>query len=75
MQRTVRLKLQPTPQQAQALLETLKQHTSCYNAVARYGWENDLKNGVELHKATYYELRTVPAVAFPTCDCGAHACH
>jgi len=57
MQRTVRLKLQPTPEQKQALLETIKQHTACYNAVARYGWENNLKNGVELHKATYYSLR------------------
>ena len=57
MQRTVRLKLQPTPEQAQTLLETLKQHTSCYNVVARYGWDKELKNGVELHKATYYDLR------------------
>lgn len=57
MQRTVRLKLQPTPEQAHILLETLKQHTLCYNAVACYGWDKDLKNGVELHKATYYDLR------------------
>jgi putative transposase len=57
MQRTVHLKLQPTPEQAQILLETLKQHTLCYNVVARYGWDKDLKNGVELHKATYYDLR------------------
>jgi putative transposase len=57
MQRTVRLKLQPTPEQQQVLLETVEQHTACYNAVAQYGWDNDLKNGVELHKATYYDLR------------------
>lgn len=57
MQRTVRLKLQPTPEQEQALLETVKQFTACYNFVARYGWDRSEKNGVELHKATYYELR------------------
>ena len=39
------------------MLETLKQHTSCYNVVARYGWEKEIKNGVELHRATYYDLR------------------
>lgn len=51
------MKLQPTPDQERILLETTRQHTECYNAVARYGWETDNKNGVELHKATYYDLR------------------
>lgn len=57
MQRTIRLKLQPTPEQERILLETTRQHTECYNTVARYGWETNNKNGVELHKATYYTLR------------------
>jgi putative transposase len=57
VQRTFRLKLQPTPDQERILLETTRQHTECYNAVARYGWETNNKNGVELHKATYYDLR------------------
>jgi IS605 OrfB family transposase len=39
------------------LLETMQQYTACFNTVARYGWENNEKNGVELHKATYYPLR------------------
>lgn len=58
MQRTIRLKLQPTPEQEHILHETMRQHTKCYNAVARCGWENNNKNGVELHKATYYNLRS-----------------
>lgn len=62
MQRTIRLKLNPTPEQVRILLETTRQHTECYNAVARYGWEQDNKNGLELHKATYYPLRA----QFPT---------
>lgn len=57
MQRTIRLKLQPTPDQERVLLETTRQHTECYNAVAAHGWETNSKNGVELHKATYYDLR------------------
>lgn len=57
MQRTVRLRLEPTPEQSNALIETIKQHAACYNAVARYGWDTNTKNGVELHKATYYTLR------------------
>lgn len=58
MQRTIRLKLQPTPEQERILLETTRQHTACYNAVARLGWETNNKNGVELHKATYHDLRS-----------------
>lgn len=57
MQRAIRLKLLPTVEQEQALLETISQHTACYNFVANYGWENNEKNGVALHKATYYDLR------------------
>lgn len=39
------------------LLETMQQYTTCFNTVAAYGWEKGEKNGVELHKATYYPLR------------------
>ncbi|HEY3078854.1 MAG TPA: transposase [Chloroflexota bacterium] len=57
MQRTVRLKLRPTDEQAAVLRETLRQQTACFNAVASYGWARREKNGVALHKATYYPLR------------------
>lgn len=57
MQRTIRLKLNPTREQAAILRETLAEFTVCFNAVAAYGWENREKNGVKLHKATYYPLR------------------
>jgi IS605 OrfB family transposase len=39
------------------LLETIRQYTECFNAVTTYGWKHGEKNGVELHKATYYPLR------------------
>ena len=57
MQRTVRLRIEPDHEQADALWETLCQHTACFNAVAAYGWAHAEKNGVRLHHATYYRLR------------------
>jgi len=65
VQRTIRVRLKPTPDQRRILLETLTESTACFNAVAAYGWECGQRNGVELHKATYYLLRaehpTLPA--------------
>ena len=65
MKRTVRLKLHPTPEQATALCETQTMVRYCFDTVAAYGWEQGVKNGVALHKATYYPLRekypSVPA--------------
>jgi len=57
MQRTLKIVLMPTPEQAEALLETLRQSTECFNAVCEYGWKKGEKNGVDLHKATYYPLK------------------
>jgi IS605 OrfB family transposase len=54
MQRTVKLKLQPTPEQAQALADTTQQFTTAFNDVCAYGWAHTEKNGVQLHHATYY---------------------
>src|SRR5437868_3262630 len=57
MQRTIRLRLQPTVEQAELLRETLRQHTVCFNAVVSHGWHNKEKNGVTLHRQTYYTMR------------------
>jgi len=61
MQRTIRLRLNPTPEQANVLMETLRQHAERFNAVAAYGWAQREKNGVRLHHrlhhATYRTLR------------------
>ena len=57
VQRTIRLRLNPAPEQAEALRETLRQHAACFNAVADYGWSQREKNGVRLHHATYRHLR------------------
>jgi putative transposase len=54
MQRTMRLQLQPTPEQDAALSGTLTQFTAAFNHVCRYGWAHREKHGVALHHATYY---------------------
>src|SRR6266849_9759226 len=58
MDRTVKIQLHPTPEQALALHETLGQFTHAFNAVIAYGWEHQERNGVKLHHATYRDLKT-----------------
>ncbi len=36
---------------------TLAEHTACFNAVVHLGFTTKCRNGVELHKHTYYPLR------------------
>ncbi len=57
MDRTVRIQLHPTPEQAQALQETLEQFTHAFTMVCVYGWQEREKNGVKLHHGTYYETK------------------
>ena len=53
MQRTIRILMQPTPEQAEALEETSRQFTAVFNAVCAYGWRERERNGVRLHHALY----------------------
>lgn len=39
------------------LLETLRQSTTCFNAVTKRGWDTAERNGTRLHHATYKDLR------------------
>lgn len=57
MDRTLVVQLKPTPEQARILQQTMQEHTACFNEVARLGFEAGCRNGVELHKQTYYPLR------------------
>src|SRR5262249_10218224 len=57
MQRTIRLRLDPTAEQATALDETGRLFTLAFNAVASHGWRGREKNGVTLHHATYRHLK------------------
>ena len=57
MQRTIRIQLDPTQAQATALAETSRQFTAVFNAVCAVGWQQNQKNGSELHRALYYPLK------------------
>src|SRR5687767_14902415 len=57
MQRTIAVKLSPTTDQASALETTAAAYRACFNTVAARGWMEREKNGVALHRATYYPLR------------------
>lgn len=57
MDRTVRIQLHPTPEQAIALDETIAQFTQAFNQVCAYGWEHQEKNGVRLHHETYRDTK------------------
>ena len=57
MDRTIKVQLHPTPEQATALSETVAQFTHAYNMVCEYGWNTREKNGVTLHHAMYYDTK------------------
>ena len=59
MDRTIRVQLNPTPEQTQAFHGTLEPFTQAFNHVCRYGWEHQQKNGVALHHATYFETKAL----------------
>ncbi len=58
MQRTIRLELTPSVAQAAQFVITRQQFTTAFNAVCAVGWEQQITNGVQLHHATYYPLRS-----------------
>jgi putative transposase len=55
--RTIRIQLQPTPEQAILLHQTMQEYTDSFNAVCRLADEQKVSNGVDLHKLTYAEQR------------------
>lgn len=59
MQATIRLKLTPDKETSEVLSQTIEQYTWAFNDVSSYGWQNNIKNGVKLHDATYYHHRNV----------------
>jgi putative transposase len=68
LNRTVRIRLRPTPEQAAALHETIRQFTASFNAVCRVGWEQRRGNAYTLHRLTYYGCRA----AFPELSSNLH---
>ncbi len=57
MKATLKLRLHICREAEGILLETLRQSTSCFNAVTAHGWASAERNGTRLHHATYKGLR------------------
>ncbi|HWQ12380.1 MAG TPA: transposase [Roseiflexaceae bacterium] len=58
MQRTIRIRLQPSPAQAAALAETSRQFTAAFNLFVAMGWREGVSNATKLHFLAYYPVRT-----------------
>lgn len=59
MDRTLRLPLNPTTEQAECLLETMRQFTQSFNFVCAEGWRLKEGNAYTLHKLTYRDCKAL----------------
>ena len=57
MKLTAKVKLQTSPKQHQALLETLETANTACNQISEVAWENRVFNKFKLQKLTYYDLK------------------
>jgi putative transposase len=55
--RTIRIQLQPTPEQAALLHQTMQEYTHSFNTVCQVADTEKISNGVDLHKLTYANER------------------
>ena len=62
MNRTISIKLNISADQEVVLKDTMAISCICFNEISKFGWDNNERNQVELHKATYHQLRA----AYPT---------
>ena len=56
MQRTIRLRLRPSVEQANALADTSRRFTSAFNQAAAIGWDAGIGNSTRLHYLADREL-------------------
>lgn len=59
MERTIRLRLQPSPEQKEALRETVLAFTRSFNRVCQAGWRLREGNAYKLHHTTYHDARKI----------------
>lgn len=57
MKLTAKVKLQPVPEQHQALLDTLERANAACNAISDVSWENETFSQAGIHKLCYYDIR------------------
>src|SRR6476661_7248709 len=58
MQRTIRLKLTPSPAQAHMLTKTSRLFTAAFNRFVAMGWAAGVSNATKLHYLAYYPVRS-----------------
>jgi IS605 OrfB family transposase len=51
------VKLQTTPEQHKALMDTILRSNECANALSSWAWESQTFRQYDLHKAKYFELK------------------
>ncbi len=57
MKLTLLVKLAPTPEQHQALLETMEKFNEACNDIAKVAYHNETANKIRLQKIVYYRIR------------------
>ena len=57
MKLVANIKLQPTPGQAQALLDTMEQANAACNYISQVAWDSQTFGQFNLHKLTYHNVR------------------
>ena len=57
MKLTAKVKLQTTPEQHQALIETLETANAACNQISEVAWNNHVFNQFRLHGLTYRDIR------------------
>lgn len=57
MKLTTKVKLQPEPEQYQALLKTLETANTACNQISNVAWQNNIFSQFKIHKLVYYDIK------------------
>jgi putative transposase len=63
MKLTAKVRLQTTPAQHQALLETLERANAACDQISEVAWQNRVFNQFKLHGLTYYSIRSTSGLS------------
>lgn len=63
MKLIAQVRLDPTPEQATYLLQTLEAANALCNRISAYAWEQNIFRAYSLHKALYHQLRAETGLA------------
>lgn len=78
MIRTIKLKLNSTPDDIAVIKKTMEDYTTSYNICSTWGFENKTANKIDNHKNTYYNIRGIlpsfpPYLIQSSRDCACEA--